>query len=87
MDAVGRLAERTNGSVFKIDLEKLNSKLDNILSDKILGSDAKIKLILHRNVILDPDGNTDLEIDVGNATRETCLTFEYLFKGDNLESL
>lgn len=57
LETVGLLAEKTNGSVFKIDLSNLSSKLENIISDKILGSDVTLKLILHKNVKL--DGCTD----------------------------
>lgn len=83
MKEIGKLAEKTNGSVFKIDLSNLNAKLDNILSDKMVASDANLKLFLHRNVKLDEEVNDSLNVDVGNATKESCLTFEYLFKDKN----
>ncbi|KAL4460520.1 hypothetical protein ABPG74_000271 [Tetrahymena malaccensis] len=80
LQVIGKLAEKTNGSVFKIDLSNLNDKLDNILQDKMIASDVKMKIFLHKNVVLEDRSNDDLEVDVGNATRESCITFEYLFK-------
>ncbi|KAL4507018.1 hypothetical protein ABPG72_001811 [Tetrahymena utriculariae] len=80
LQVIGKLAEKTNGSVFKIDLSNLNDKLDNILQDKMIASDVKMKIFLHKNVILEDRSKEDLEVDVGNATRESCITFEYLFQ-------
>ncbi|EAS06920.4 Sec23/Sec24 trunk domain protein (macronuclear) [Tetrahymena thermophila SB210] len=80
LQVIGKLAEKTNGSVFKIDLSNLNDKLDNILQDKMIASDVKMKIFIHKNVVLEDRAKDDLEVDVGNATRESCITFEYLIQ-------
>lgn len=44
----------------------------------MIASDVKMKIFIHKNVVLEDRAKDDLEVDVGNATRESCITFEYL---------
>jgi hypothetical protein len=55
---IGKLAEITSGSIFKIDLGNLKSGLDSIMADTMIASDVKLNLILHSSVKLDPNSNT-----------------------------
>lgn len=56
------------------------------MADSMIASDVKLNLILHSSVKLDPNSNTQTELDVGNASKETCLTFEYIFGDSNAPS-
>jgi len=95
MEILGKLAEETNGNVTIIDPAAIGKDFANILKDEVLATKVDIKVRLSKcmkfrkeeEMYLAEEGSV-YQKEVGNATLNTKLTFEYtLREEDELKKL
>ncbi len=48
MEAIGKLAEITNGNIKVVNPEKLSEDFANILKDEVVGVNVMVRVILHK---------------------------------------
>lgn len=89
VSALANLARETNGNVLVVNPEDITKKFANILKDEMVGLNMTVQIRLHRslrfrNVLpehLKEDGLL-LEKEIGNATVNTKVSFEYELRDD-----
>ncbi|CAD8204307.1 unnamed protein product [Paramecium octaurelia] len=87
IDTLGKLVEKTNGIVTRVNPEKIGEDFANIINDIVVGTQVELKVILHkalkfrREDQLKAENNT-LKKYIGNVTKSTLQTFEYELKSE-----
>jgi hypothetical protein len=82
MEAIGKLAEITNGNIKVVNPEKLSEDFANILKDEVVGVNVVVRVMLHKamtfrneSVANLKDEGRILEKFVANATKNTRISF------------
>lgn len=88
MDVLGMLSESTNGNVTRVNPTDIGKDFASILKDEVVGTNLVLVVKMHsalkfRNEDegVSLDGQT-LTKDVGNATVNSQVSFEYELKTD-----
>lgn len=84
-ETLGVMAERTDGTVDKLDLTKLHHNFSNILAREVVATQVSVRFFLHcglRLVDVDSEETSREKAcmavrDVGNVAEDTQITFEY----------
>ncbi len=84
MDVIGQLCDRTNGSLTRVTPERLTTDFANILDDEVVGTQVRIRVMLHKALRFRNELPTDISKDgavmdrhMPIATSKTKLSFEY----------
>ena len=84
MEAIGKLAELTNGNVKVVNPEKLSDDFANVLKDEVVGLNVEVKVLLHRAMTFRNEQADNLKDEgrilqkiIANATKNTRISFEY----------
>ena len=84
MEAIGKLAELTNGNVKVVNPEKLSDDFANVLKDEVVGLNVGVKVVLHRAMAFRNEQAENLtekgrilNKTIANATKNTRVSFEY----------
>eukprot|EP01114_Cavostelium_apophysatum_P018407 TRINITY_DN5686_c0_g1_i1.p1 TRINITY_DN5686_c0_g1~~TRINITY_DN5686_c0_g1_i1.p1 ORF type:complete len:465 (+),score=190.44 TRINITY_DN5686_c0_g1_i1:1431-2825(+) len=82
MSALGRCAELSNGEVNIVNPFELQRKMRKILDNPVIATDVQMKAILHPTFVFQHEAGItnqgSLAVrDIGNATAETDVTFEF----------
>lgn len=86
MKILGKLADKTEGNVLRINPSEISKDFGNILQEQIVATKGKIELRLHKCFKFrneEPEfihEGSLLVKEFGNATDSTKLTFEYQSK-------
>lgn len=90
IETIGKLSDLTNGNVTRVNPQDISKDFSNILNDEIVGTDVKLLIRLHKGLkfrnedalFLAEDGSF-YQKEIGNATSNIELTFEYELKPDD----
>jgi hypothetical protein len=84
MEAIGKLAEITNGNIKVVNPEKLSEDFANILKDEVVGVNVVVRVMLHKAMVFRNESAANLKDEgrimeklVANATKNTRISFEY----------
>lgn len=84
LEAIGQLAEMTNGNIKIVNPEKLSDDFANVLKDEVVGLNVLVKVMLHKAMKFRneaPENVKDegrvLQKIIANATKNTRISFEY----------
>ena len=82
MEAIGKLAELTNGNVKVVNPEKLSDDFANVLKDEVVGLNVEVKVMLHRAMTFRNEQAENLKDEgrilqklIANATKNTRVSF------------
>lgn len=50
MEAIGQLAEKTNGNIKIVNPEKLSEDFANVLKDEVVGLNVSVRVLLHKGM-------------------------------------
>jgi hypothetical protein len=82
IEAIGKLAEITNGNIKVVNPDKLSDDFANVLKDEVVGINVVVRVMLHQAMIFRneavanlKDGGRILERLVANATKNTRISF------------
>jgi hypothetical protein len=87
LDLLSPIANLTAGDIMRIDPMRPSTNFAGCLSEKVVATGVSVRIKLHRalefvrvpNSALSPD-HTLYTQQVGNVTRDSCITFEYALK-------
>ena len=89
VSALANLARETNGNVLVVNPEDITKKFANILKDEMVGLNMTVQIRLHRslkfrNILPEHlrENGLLLEKEIGNATVNTKVSFEYELRDD-----
>lgn len=89
MEAIGQLAEKTNGNIKIVNPEKLSEDFANVLKDEVVGLNVSVKVFLHKGMRFRNEAEENIKEDgcllqkeIANATKNTRVSFEYDVKKD-----
>lgn len=84
---ISDIAEKTGGTVEKVNPANLSENFSNILSNSVIATDVEVKVLIHqalefRNIdVQDVQQSGSLLVKhFGNVTEEQEMTFEYKLK-------
>lgn len=85
LNFLASVAELTEGNVLKVDPMRLSEDFESILAEKILATDVKATVILHKALKFKNESNlqnrgSKLVRVLGNASQFSSFTFEYANK-------
>ena len=89
LDALNYVTSQTEGDIFKVSPDKLLTQFSNIIQDEIIATEVSIQINLHKAVkfynekpeLLSNNDSTYIKY-IGNATRFTAFSFQYILKSD-----
>ena len=61
IEAIGQLAESTNGNIKVVNPEKLSDDFANVLKDEIVGLNVLVKVMLHKAMTFRNEVNDNLK--------------------------
>lgn len=61
IEAIGQLAESTNGNIKVVNPEKLSDDFANVLKDEIVGLNVLVKVMLHKAMTFRNEANDKLK--------------------------
>eukprot|EP01120_Amphizonella_sp_Union-15-10_P015432 TRINITY_DN7945_c0_g1_i1.p1 TRINITY_DN7945_c0_g1~~TRINITY_DN7945_c0_g1_i1.p1 ORF type:complete len:542 (+),score=95.54 TRINITY_DN7945_c0_g1_i1:134-1627(+) len=83
LEHLGKVCTATQGINHEADPLKLTKNFNFILQNSIVATDVIVKMILHQGIYLrgfNNDGKGGYITEVGNATKESTITYEYGIK-------
>ncbi len=87
LDLLSPIANLTEGNIVRVNPMNLGKDFDAVVSEKVIATNVDVKIIIHKALQFRNEderylsqNKTILTKDVGNATKETVITFEYSVK-------
>jgi len=87
LDMLAPVANLTGGDILRVDPMKLSEDFSAFLAEKIIATNVSLKVKLHKGLKFRNELEKNLSADqttmnkeVGNATRDSVVTFEYCMK-------
>jgi len=81
LEQIAKVAAITRGINHEADPLQLTKNFNFILQNSIVATDVTVKMILHQGLCLRDNQNIK---EIGNATKESTITYEYGIKSDKL---
>jgi len=87
LDILSPIANLTGGDIIRVDPLNLNKDFEAVLNEQVIATNVSVKAIIHKALqfrnenekYLSPS-KTMLSREIGNATKDTVITFEYSVK-------
>lgn len=87
LDTLSPVADLTGGDILRVNPVNIGNDFDAILSERLLATNVVVKVIIHKALTFRNEdeihisqNKTTLTKDIGNATKDTAITFEYTVK-------
>jgi hypothetical protein len=84
VEIIGKLADVTNGTVTRVDMNDIEKQFSNLVKDEILASKVELTTILHQGLKYRNEEPQNISHDgtkcfknIGNVTSKTQTTFEF----------
>jgi hypothetical protein len=88
LEYLAKVALKTKGQNDIVDPLNMGGGFNAILKNPVVATDVSAKLIIHPGFRFHEEATSQMKIDVGNATQESTLTFEFELKSkDQLKNL
>ena len=90
LDILSPIANLTGGDIVRVNPMNLTNDFEAVVNDQVLATNVSVKAILHKALQFRNEDEkylspykTTLSRDIGNATKDTVITFEYSVKSAN----
>eukprot|EP01022_Parablepharisma_sp_SALTPOND_P016535 TRINITY_DN244_c0_g2_i1.p1 TRINITY_DN244_c0_g2~~TRINITY_DN244_c0_g2_i1.p1 ORF type:complete len:670 (+),score=77.61 TRINITY_DN244_c0_g2_i1:945-2954(+) len=87
LDILSPIANLTGGDILRVNPMNLANDFETVLNEQVIATNVSVKAILHKALRFRNENEkhlssdkTTLHRDIGNATKDTAITFEYSVK-------